>query len=489
MAVQAQQAAAAPPVVARRRIDIACVAPFVVFAILYLLIPRLVPDRTLNTLVYMGIYVLLALGLNLLMGYAGQISLGHAAFYGIGAYSSAILTMQPIQAPIIPGFSAGIGVMAGSAALMSLTRVSGWRLFAGVGGLIVLSSICQRAHLHPFLVILVHAIGMALLGLGLKIGWWKTLLAGIVSVAGGMVCGSFLAGTLKSGGSGPWMAMFAGVLITGLIAYLVGAQILRLKGHFLGMATLGFGVIVKIVFEKWVAVTGGSSDGIYGIDTIAFIDGLPGPIRHFVEAIQSIHLPAFLHAKAPVSGPLNAQQQYYYLVWFFVFVALLLAVNIVRSRVGRALRAVHGSQQAAESLGVDTERYKVQVFVLSAVLASVAGSLHAHNAGVGYINPNEFNFHVSVMLVVIVVIGGLASIWGALFGAAVIQLLKNWILTLDQKDVSLFGLAIKGLDPIVFGSILIVVMMVLPQGVARGLSDFVAGAIRSARSMARRKAG
>jgi len=171
------------------------------------------------------------------------------------------------------------------------------------------------------------------------------------------------------------------------------------------------------------------------------VDGLPAPIRHFLQGIQAMHLPGFIqaHAREAQSGALNPQQQYFYLVWGVVFLALLFGVNIVRSRVGRALRAVHGGQQAAESLGVDTERYKIQVFVVSAALASIAGSLHAHNAGVGYINPNEFNFHVSVMLVVIVVIGGLASIWGAIFGAAVIQLLKNWILTLDQADVHLFA--------------------------------------------------
>lgn len=490
MAVQVQQAQAKPQS-ARRRVDIGVVLPFVIFLFAYLLVPRIVPDRTLNTLVYMGIYVLLALGLNLLMGYAGQISLGHAAFYGIGAYTSAILTMQPIQGEIIPGFSVGLGVMAGIAALMSLTRVSGGKLVAGVAGLFGLSWLCQAVHMPLAVAFLAQAAGMAVLGLALRVGWWKPALAGAISVAGAIVCHAFLSGVLKNNGTSPWVGMLAGVLVTGLIAYLAGAQILRLKGHFLAMATLGFGIIVKIVFEKWVSVTGGSSDGIYGIPSIAFVDGLPRPLRHFFEAIQGIHLPAFLqaHARAPMKGALNPQQQYYYLVWLFVFFALLLAVNIVRSRVGRALRAVHGSQQAAESLGVDTERYKIQVFVLSAALASIAGSLHAHNAGVGYINPNEFSFQVSVMLVVIVVIGGLASIWGALFGAAVIQLLKNWILTLDQANVNLFGLALKGLDPIVFGAILVGVMMVLPQGVARGLSDTVAGFVRSARSVARRKAG
>lgn len=177
---------------------------------------------------------------------------------------------------------------------------------------------------------------------------------------------------------------------------------------------------------------------------------------------------------------MGPREQYFYLVWLFVFVGLILAVNIVRSRVGRAFRAVHGSEVAAESLGVDTERYKVQVFVLSAALGSIAGSLHAHNAGIGYVNPSEFNFMVSVQLVVMVVVGGMASVWGALFGAAAIQLLKNWILNIGKSGHEFMGLTLTGLDPIIFGSILIIVMIILPQGLVRGLTDAAAAAFRTA---------
>jgi branched-chain amino acid transport system permease protein len=183
-------------------------------------------------------------------------------------------------------------------------------------------------------------------------------------------------------------------------------------------------------------------------------------------------------------GHLNMRQEYYYLVWGFVLLSLILASNIVKSRVGRAFRAVHGSEMAAESLGVDTNRYKVQVFVLSAALASVAGTLYAHNAGIGYINPSEFGFMVSIQLVVMVVIGGMASIWGALFGATVIQMLKNWLLTIDKANPQVLGLTLKGLDPIVFGAVLILVMVMLPQGLVRGLTDAAASSLRAARKTA-----
>ncbi len=451
--------------------DIRTLAPFVLFLVAYVFIPRFAQEKALTSLIYIGIYVLLAIGLNLLMGYAGQISLGHAAFFGMGAYVSAILTFQPVQEPIIPGMSAGIGVMAGTAGLMSLTRVTGGKLAAGVAGLVVLSWLCGAGHVGLALTLLITVVGMAVVGLLLRVGWWKPALSGAIGVVAAIVSSRFLGRVLAGGGTSPWIGMVIGVLVTGLIAYLIGALVLRLKGHYLAMATLGFGVIVRIVLEKWVAVTGGSSDGIYGIPSIT----IPGPMQHVFS---------FFRGRA-----VSPKEAYYYLVWLFVFAALVLAVNTVRSRVGRAFRAVHGSEQAAESLGVDTERYKIQVFVLSAALASIAGSLYAHNVGVGYISPSEFSFDVSVMLVVVVVIGGLASVWGALFGATAIQMLKDWILTLGKRDITLFGHAIRGLDPIVFGTILIVVMMILPQGLVRGLTDAAGSAIRGALNAAGRKAG
>lgn len=441
------------------------ILPFAVFFIAFSLIPRFAAEKQITTLIYVGINVLLALGLNLLMGYAGQISLGHAAFFGLGAYASAILTVRPVPTEVIPGFAAGVGVMVGAAVLISLTRIAGCKLAAGVAALILLSWIVRLAH-APFVAgIAIFAVAMALLGLAVRIGWWKAAISGVAAIAGTAVCRSFLAGVLERGGTSPWSGMLTGMLITALIAYLIGGQVLRLKGHYLAMATLGFGVIVEIVFRQWTDVTGGSSDGIFGIPGIQVMDSFPRWLGGFF--------------RTAAGHKLDMRQEYYYLVWGIVFIALILATNIVRSRVGRAMRAVHGSEVAAESLGVDTARYKVQVFVLSAVFASIAGSLHAHNAGIGYINPGDFSFTVSVQLLVMVVVGGMASVWGALFGAAAIQVLKNWLLTIEKTDVQLWGLTLKGLDPIVFGAVLIVVMIVLPQGVVRGLADVVGVSMRA----------
>ncbi|MEN6356730.1 MAG: branched-chain amino acid ABC transporter permease [Armatimonadota bacterium] len=445
--------------------------PFIIFALVCIFIPRFASETQLMLLIYIGISALLAIGLNLLMGYAGQISLGHAAFFGIGAYTSAILTVRPIAAEVIPGFSTGVGVIAGVAALMSLARVTGGRLALGVGALVLVGWIAALAKPHFLVVLLIYGVGMALFGIALKIKWWKSGAAGIICALSAAVCDRFLLGVLAKGGASPWTAMLAGIIVTSLIAYLIGGQVLRLKGHYLAMATLGFGVIVEIIFRQWTAVTGGSSDGMFGIPSIAWLDGSPRFVRHIFASLAG--------------GQVDLQKQYYYLVWFFVFIALVLAVNIVRSRVGRAFRAVHSSEIAAESLGVDTQRYKTQVFVLSAAMASVAGSLHAHNAGVGYVNPGDFGFAVSVQLVVMVVVGGMASVWGALFGASAIQILKNWMLNLDKADVRVMGLTLKGLDPIVFGAVLIIVMVLLPQGFVRGITDMAAAAWRAARGKAK----
>ena len=446
------------------------IVPFVIFIIAYIITPKFAQEKQITALIYIGINVLLVLGLNLLMGYTGQISLGHAAFFGLGAYTSAILTVRPMAAEIIPGLSSGFGIILGCVILISLTRAVGWKLATGVASLIILSWVVRLLHIHIFFAIVIYALVMAAVGAITKLGWWKCGIAGIAAILFTGKSSSFLLGVLEKGSANPWTAMFVGVLITGLIAYLIGGQVLRLKGHYLAMGTLGFGIIVEIVLRQWTDVTGGSSDGIYGIPTIDV-----SFIRHFAEMI--------------IGKSVTPQQQYCYIVWGFVFIALLLSVNIVRSRVGRAFRAVHGSEIAAESLGVDTERYKVQVFVLSAAMASVAGSLYAHNAGIGYINPSEFSFMVSVQLVVMVVVGGMASVWGSLFGAASIQLLKNWLLTIENSNIKMCGLALKGLDPIVFGAVLIIIMMVLPQGLMRGLTDMVTTSWRTASRVGRKKAG
>ena len=272
-----------------------------------------------------AIYTMVVLGLNLFIGYAGQISLGHAAFFAIGAYGSAI-------------------------------------------------------------------------------------------------------GTTTLGGR-PWPVMAAVALIAAIVALAGGLPALKLSGHYLAMATLGFNIVIYTILVQWDAVTGGPS-GFSGIPYLSI-----GPVVFDNE----IH--------------------FHYLVWSFAVLALLLCLNLVRSGVGRGLAALAEDEIAAQALGVDIRRAKVKVFVLSAVLASVAGSLFAHCYA--FVSPDSFNIFVSVDFVIMVVVGGMGSIWGTLFGTALITLLPEWIESLENfKDI-------------IHGLILVIILLFLPQGLVTGIVDAV----------------
>lgn len=279
----------------------------------------------LNVLVFVGIYSLITIGLSLLMGYTGQISLGHAAFFGLGAYTSGVLSTK-------------FGVS-------------------------------------------------------------------------------------------PWLALLVAIFVTGGIAFLIGAPALKLKGHYLAMATLAFGYIVFIVFNQASSLTGGPSGF--------------GQIPRF-------RLGNFL---------LRSDVHYYYLVWTLVIVVLLVSLNIIHSRVGRALRSIHEGELTANIMGVNTAKYKIQVFVLSAVYASLAGSLYAHF--ITFLNPTPFGFHFSIVLVAMVAVGGMASVWGAMIGAALLTILPEYLRAFHDYDI------------LIYGSTLLVIMMFLPQGLFAGILSLI----------------
>ena len=178
-----------------------------------------------------------------------------------------------------------------------------------------------------------------------------------------------------------------------VVALIIGVPTLRLSGHYLAMATLGFNYVVHSILVQWDAVTGGPSG----------LSGVP-PLSLFGLVFDN-------------------DVKFHYLVWTFAMVALTLCLNLVRSGVGRGLAALAQDEVAASALGVDVARAKVGVFVLSAVFASVAGSLYAHYFG--YVNPDGFSIFKSLDLVIMVVVGGLGSIWGTLFGVAFITVLPH----------------------------------------------------------------
>jgi branched-chain amino acid transport system permease protein len=308
---------------------------------------------TMDTMVRIGILTIVVVGLNLLMGYAGQASLGQAAFYAMGAYASAILTAKA------------------------------------------------------------KTIGLPQ---GLAAAWWW-----------------------------PWLVMLGSMLFVGGFTYLVGKPILRLRGHYLAMGTLGLGIMVFIILRENFGLS--TAD----INITGGFDGIPDVGRLSVGSFTIWPI-----------------ERYYFLVWAVALVTIVLSLNIVNSRVGRALRSIHGSEIAANTMGVDTDKCKLQVLVLSAVYASLAGSLYAHFQAA--VSPGPFSFVGSLELVVMSVVGGIASIWGAPFGVAVVMILKELIRT--RMHAVLRGAGGEH-EVIAFGILVVVIMIFMPEGLTVGIVNMI----------------
>ncbi len=221
--------------------------------------------------------------------------------------------------------------------------------------------------------------------------------------------------------------MLAGMALTGLIAFSIARPVLRLKGHYLAMATLGFGIIVHILLVQSEAFTGGP-DGLSEIPPLSFF-----------------------------GWRVNTDLAWYVVIAGFLLAVLLLALNLIASRTGRALRALHGSEVAAEMMGIDTTAAKTGVFVVAALIAALAGSLFAHQQA--FISPDSFNFFFSIDLVTMVVLGGMASTWGAILGALVLTFLPEFLVVFEDYEV------------MIFGAILMLMMIFMPQGLLGGLQD------------------
>jgi branched-chain amino acid transport system permease protein len=305
----------------------------------------------LTQLTMSAYYLLVIIGLCLLMGYAGQLSLGHAGFFAIGGYVSALLTTYN---------------------LLTFQNMGVVSLLKKTGLLTIRQDLYGAQILHVQ----------------------------------------------------PWAACVIAVLITVAIAYAIGGPVLKLKGHYLAMATLGFGIIIyRIVLG---AAIFGEADGLSDVPPFQLLPGLE------------------------ISGKLSARIPNYYIAWGLVILFLLGLLNLVNSRVGRALRSIHGNEDAANATGVDTAKYKLHIFVLSAAFSAVAGVFLTHyNGGIG---PSEASVMKSIRYVAIVAVGGMANLWGALTMGTALNFLSLR---------GFFG----SFDDAVFGGILIVIMLFAPEGV------------------------
>lgn len=269
---------------------------------------------------------------------------------------------------------------------------------------------------------------MLALALNLLLGY-----AGQISLgqAGFFGLGAYISGILTAThGINSWLAMLTAAVIVTVLAFLVGFPILKLKGHYLAMATLGLGIIIYIVFNEAIDHTGGPS-GLSGIPTLS-IGGFS----------------------------FDTDLKNYYLIWGFTVLTMGLSLNLIHSRIGRALRAIHDSEVAARVMGVNARILKVQIFALSAGLSAIAGSLYAHT--MTFIAPASFGFSFSVELVTMVIIGGLASVYGSLLGAALLTFLPEFLRAFQDYDI------------IVYGLLLVLMTMYMPGGLVKGIPDLLA---------------
>lgn len=284
-----------------------------------LAVPFVAPNAYVISLAnMMFINIILIASLNLLMGYGGQISLGHAGFFGLGAYASGVL--------------------------------------------------------------------------GVKFGL------------------------------SPWVGLPAAALITGLAALLIGIPVLRLRGLYLSMATLGWNAILVVMFNRLIDITGGPN-GLLGVKPFALGDfALDTDIRQFP------------------------------LVWLAALLVMLAILNLLRSRLGRALRATATNELGADAVGIDSFRTKLLAFVLTAGMAGVAGSLYVHVNQ--FVSPETFSVSNSILLVVMVAIGGSGSYWGPILGALIYTAVPQVLLDYEDAELMLFGLA------------MLIVLIASPSGLA-----------------------
>lgn len=328
--------------------------PLAVLIVIIVIIPLITSVSGINfyltQFTMSAYYLLVALGLCMLMGYTGQVSMGQAGFFAIGGYTSAFLT------------TINLSVYSSLPAVKTL-----------------------------------NAIGILVDGeniYGEEILYFN-----------------------------PWVGFFAAILLSVTIAYFIGIPVLKLKGHYLVMATMSFGVVIEVIV-RGTRIFGGA-DGLSNVPAFKLIPGLR------------------------VDGDPKDRVMNYFIACVIVIIGLIILINLINSRVGRALRSLHDNEVASNSMGVDTSKYKLNIFILSAVFAAVAGVFLTHfNASIG---PGEVSVMKSVRYVSIVAIGGMANIWGTIVMGFI-----------------LFFLSLRGVfgsyDDAVFGAILIIIMLFAPEG-------------------------
>ncbi|MEB2546518.1 branched-chain amino acid ABC transporter ATP-binding protein/permease [Burkholderia gladioli] len=269
------------------------------------------------------------------------------------------------------------------------------------------------------------AIGLVLLtGVGGMTSFGQAAFVGI---------GAYATALLSTGGLSPWLGLIAGVIVTAVVALVLGAVTMRLSGHFLPLGTIAWGLALFYLFGN--------------LDLLGKYDGING--------IPALHV---------FGITLDTGRSLYYLIWLVVIAAIVSVRNLLNSRPGRAIRALRGGGVMAEAMGVNTAWMRVLIFVYAAVLASVSGFLYAHLQRA--VNPTPFGLNHGIEFLFMAVVGGVAHVWGAVLGAAILTVLQDWLQSLLPRLLGQDG----NFEIIVFG----VVMVVLLQTARDGVWPFLA---------------
>lgn len=277
--------------------------------------------------------------------------------------------------------------------------------------LVVISPAFFPSNYYYRVASLIFINGLAVTGMVILIGYAGQISLGHAGFAGIGAYACALAPVHL--GLHPALAMVLGAAISALMAYLVGRPILRLKGYYLGVATLGFGILVSMVLANEGTLTGGP-------------DGMEVPDLGLRGLLKDIGI------------DLSNGQFWYGLTGLFLILGAWLALNLNNSPTGRALRALHGSEIAARTVGIDVARAKLTAFVISAVYASVAGSLLALQNK--FITPDVAGYMHSIEMVTMAVLGGAGSVLGAVFGAAILTTLPQVLTVFAEYEQILLGL-------------------------------------------------
>lgn len=227
-----------------------------------------------------------------------------------------------------------------------------------------------------------------------------------------------------------WTTFWVAGIIAGLFAFLIGKLVLRLRGHVFAITTAFFGVLVAVVMNNWIPVTNGPM-GITGIPR-------PSPIMNVV---------------------IESRIDYYYLGLLFVFCVVYLLWRIERSRIGDAMIAVRENEELAKSIGIDTMKSKVFAFTVSAGLAGFAGAFYAHY--ILFISPVTFNLNESINILVMVIFGGMSTLFGPILGAVCLTVLPEFLRVAGSLRLVIYGIA------------LIIFIIWMPMGVWGALNNIL----------------